>query len=65
MNQYAKFAALYGAGGAAIGHFAAQSWQKGALIGAAVGLYLAYQDEVQRNQTIARAVATARAQKVA
>lgn len=50
MSEYAKLGVTYGVVGAAIGHFAANSWQKGAFIGVAIGLVQAYYDESEAKQ---------------
>lgn len=44
-NEYLKLGITYGVVGAAIGHVAANAWQKGALIGVAFGLLNAYASE--------------------
>lgn len=49
-NEYVKLGVTYGVIGAAIGHVAAKDWQKGALIGVAVGLVNAYYAESEAKQ---------------
>jgi len=49
-GEYIKLGVTYGVVGAAIGHVAANAWQKGALIGVAVGLVNAYYAESEAKQ---------------
>lgn len=49
-NEYVKLGVTYGVVGAAIGHVAANAWQKGALIGVTFGLVSAYYAESEAKQ---------------